>query len=78
MKSAERWVLGESHFPRFLLLSPLFRSQREEFAEEAIIDDLERRIGTNPSKRDVVKPLLVYREATEEKCDVSWAYLSSY
>ena len=43
-----------------------------------IADDLERRIGPNPSERSFGKSLLVYCKATKDKCDSSWAYLSSY
>jgi len=43
-----------------------------------IINDLERRIGTNPSERSFGKSIMVHDKATEDWCDVSWAYLSSY
>ena len=45
-----------------------------------IIDDLEQRIGPNPSERSFGKSLLVHctSKATDDKCDSSWAYLSSY
>ena len=48
------------------------------FAEKTIIDGLERRIGTNPSEQSLGKSLLVYRNAIEDKCNGSWAYLSRY
>ena len=43
-----------------------------------IIDDLERRIGTNTSKRSLGRSILVHSKAKENKCDRSWSYLSSY
>ncbi len=42
------------------------------------IDGLERRNETNPSDRRFSKPLLVQTKATEDNCDNSWEYLSSY
>ena len=41
-----------------------------------IIDTLERRIGTNSSKRSFGKSASVHQLATEDKCDSSSAYLS--
>ena len=43
-----------------------------------IIDDHGRRIGTNPGERGFGEPMMVHDKATEDKCDSSWAYLSSY
>ena len=45
---------------------------------EGIIDDLERRNGPNPSDQCIGKPVGSHETATEDKCDGSWAYLSSY
>ena len=36
-----------------------------------IIDDLERRIGTNPSERSLKRSVLVHSKAKEDKCDSS-------
>ena len=39
---------------------------------------LERRNGPNPSERSIGMPISAHKTATEDKCDSSWAYLSSY
>ena len=39
---------------------------------------LERRNGPNPSDRSIGMPMGAHKTATEDKCDSSWAYLSSY
>ena len=39
---------------------------------------LARRNGPNPSDRSIGKPMCAHKTATEDKCDSSWAYLSSY
>ena len=45
---------------------------------EPIIDDVGRRIGTNPSKQSFGKSILVHSKAKEDKCDSSCSYFSSY
>ena len=42
------------------------------------IDAVEGHSGTNPSDRSIGMPKGAHKTATEDKCDSSWAYLSSY
>ena len=39
---------------------------------------LEGHNGPNPSDRSIEMPLGAHKMATEDKCDSSWAYLSTY
>ena len=39
---------------------------------------LERRNGPNPIDRSIGMPMCAHETTTEDKCDCSWEYLSSY
>ena len=72
-----------TYFASYIYHQPLPQSKKFSKSAQIAIPGsqnlaLERRNGPNPCDRCIGEPWWAHKTATEDKCDSSWAYLSSY